>query len=223
MLEKIIAWGYEHGDLVDKILLTCYVLMIIGGIIAVILLHALPNKPVDTQESTTTEIIETTVEETTEELVTTAVTTSVIETEPPKVVYFDVPLAWDLQAYIFELCASYDIEPEVVIAVIKKESEFDSSKMGDNGNSYGLMQVQPRWHQDRMDSLFCSDLLDPYQNVIVGIDYLAELFDTGKSLEWVLMAYNGGPSYANKKVAAGVVSDYAKTVIVYINEFKKGR
>lgn len=221
MLEKIFMWCSEYEKIINKLLLTHYVLAIIGGIIGLILLYALPNKPVDIQESTT-EAIETATKETTEELITTAVTTSVVETEPPKVIYFDVPLSKDLQDHIFELCASYEIEPEVVIAVIKRESEFKSNKMGDNGNSYGLMQVQPRWHQARMDSLFCPDLLDPYQNVTVGIDYLAELFDTGNSLEWVLMAYNGGPSYANKKVAAGIVSDYAKTVIGYINKFKKG-
>lgn len=184
------------------------------------------------EETTTTEVevTDTTkVEITTTEAVTettikpTVVTTSVVVTEPPKVTYFKVPLDEDLQDYIFEVCADYDVDPALVMAVIKKESNFKPDTLGDSGRSYGLMQIQPRWHQARADALNCSNLTNPYHNVTVGIDILAELFDTGKSLEWVLMAYNGGASYANKKVANGEVSDYARTVINYLNNYKKGR
>ena len=185
------------------------------------------------EETTTTEVevTDTTKVEitTTEPIVETTtakhieVTTTVVTTDPPKVVYFDVPLSESLQDYIFEVCADYDIDPALVMAVIKKESKFKANAKGDSGRSLGLMQIQPRWHQARMDRLGCPDLLNPYDNVTVGVDILAELFDTGKSLEWVLMAYNGGASYANKKVAAGEVSDYTRTVINYMNSFKKER
>lgn len=171
----------------------------------------------DVEITTTEAVTETTTEKPTE------VTTTVVTTEPPKVTYFKVPLDEDLQDYIFEVCADYDIDPALVMAVIKKESNFKPDTLGDSGRSYGLMQVQPRWHQARADALNCSNLTNPYHNVTVGIDILAELFDTGNSLEWVLMAYNGGASYANKKVANGEVSDYAKIVIGYMNTFKKGR
>lgn len=127
--------------------------------------------------------------------------------------YFDVPLSEDLQDHIFMVCESYGIDPAIVIAMIQRESNFVIDIVGDNGNSFGLMQIQPRWHRDRMEKLGCTDLLNPYQNVNVGVDYLAELFEKGKSVEWVLMAYNGGPSYANKKAANGEVSTYARDVI----------
>ena len=127
--------------------------------------------------------------------------------------YFDVPLGEDLQDHIFMVCDGYGIDPAIVVAMIQRESNFVIDIVGDNGNSFGLMQIQPRWHRDRMEKLGCTDLLNPYQNVNVGVDYLAELFEKGKSLEWVLMAYNGGPSYANKKEANGEVSAYASTVI----------
>ena len=185
------------------------------------------------EETTTTEVEVTDTTEveitTTEPIVETTtakhieVTTTVVTTEPPKVTYFDVPLSESLQDYIFEVCADYDIDPALVVAVIKKESKFKANAKGDSGRSLGLMQIQPKWHQARMDRLGCPDLLNPYDNVTVGVDILAELFDTGKSLGWVLMAYNGGASYANKKVAAGEVSDYTRTVINYMNSFKKER
>lgn len=207
---------------------------IIGVAIAMLILiiaMVLVVKFTPNHEGTTTEtlITEATTMEITEEVETTVattkpvvMTTSVVTTEPPKVTYFNVPLDKDLQNYIFEVCADYDVDPALVMAVIKKESNFKPDTLGDSGRSHGLMQIQPRWHQARADALNCSNLLNPYHNVTVGIDLLAELFSTGKSLEWVLMAYNGGPSYANKKVANGELSDYARTVIGYMNTFKKG-
>lgn len=127
--------------------------------------------------------------------------------------YYDVPLSNDLQKYIFKLCKQHDIDPALVIAMIKQESNYKSGCIGDNGDALGLMQVQPKWHQGRMDRLGCPDLLDPYQNVKVGIDFLAELYGRGKPTEWVLMAYNGGAAYANRNWNNGVVSNYATKVL----------
>lgn len=127
--------------------------------------------------------------------------------------YYDVPLNEELQDHIFNLCAAYDINPALVISLIGKESSYRSDAIGDGGDSLGLMQIQPKWNQARMEELGCSDLIDPFQNVEVGIDILAELFATGKSTEWVLMAYNGGRAYANDKQSLGIVSDYANTII----------
>lgn len=172
-----------------------------------------PKKPeteiVSTAVRTSTTIPSTTT--TTEQ--TTIATTATIALEPEPIGYFNVPLSEDLQNHIFELCDSYNVNPAMVVAMIERESSYRASAIGDNGRSYGLMQIQPRWNQERMDKLNCQDLLDPYQNIAVGIDLIAELQETGKSTEWVLMAYNGGQYYANNKVAQGVVSEYARTVM----------
>lgn len=128
-------------------------------------------------------------------------------------VHFDVPLSNELQDRIFDICEAYEIEPELVIAMIGKESAYNASVVGDSGRSIGLMQVQPRWHKDRMERLGCLDLLDPVANVNVAVDYLAELLQKGKGLEWALMAYNGGPNYANEMVYEGLVSDYVREIL----------
>lgn len=127
--------------------------------------------------------------------------------------YFDVNLSKDVQKYIFELCGKKNIDPATVIAMIERESNYDETAIGDNGDSLGLMQIQPRWNRERMEKLNCHDLLDPYQNVTVGVDYLSELLSYDNSLEWVLMAYNGGYAYANEKMNEGIVSDYALTIL----------
>lgn len=144
----------------------------------------------------------------------------VVEEEPHG--YFDVPLDEDLQDHIFKLCEEHELDPAMIIAIIKRESDYKASTIGDNGDSLGLMQVQPKWHYERMERLGCLDLLDPYQNVTVGIDILVELFNKGKSVEWVLMAYNGGPSYANRKTEAGEISKYASAVLTMTESLERG-
>lgn len=142
--------------------------------------------------------------------------------EEPEVLYFNVPLSEDLQDHVFKLGEENNIDPALIMAVIQRESTYRAKLMGDNGESYGLMQVQPKWHLDRMNKHGVTDLLDPFQNITVGVDYLTELFETGKSVEWVLMAYNGGPTYADKKAANGIVSDYAISVIDIMKNLERG-
>lgn len=135
--------------------------------------------------------------------------------------FFDVPLDKDLQTYIFELSEDIEIDPAIVIAIIEKESNYDASAVGDHGRSLGLMQIQFRWHTARMAELGCDDLLDARQNVCVGIDILADLLEDGESIEWVLMAYNGGHAYADRLASEGRVSEYAAKVIEMANELKR--
>lgn len=137
---------------------------------------------------------------------------------PPK---YDVPLDDDLVLHIIDIADINNIDPELILAIIKQESNFDASAMGDNGHSYGLMQVQKRYHEERMRRLYCTDLLNPYENVIVGADIISQKLRSGKGLEWALMAYNGGNPYANNMLQDGKVSEYAQNVIQYYNEYKE--
>ena len=106
--------------------------------------------------------------------------------------YFDVPLSPDLQDHIFSLCVTYDIDPALVIAVIEQESTYDQNAINYNNTCFGLMQVYEYYHKSRMAKLGVTDLFNPYQNVAVGIDILAELYSTGNSTSWVLTNYSGG-------------------------------
>lgn len=128
----------------------------------------------------------------------------------------DVPLQPALQEFIFAVAEDYGLTGELVLAVIGQESNYKADSIGDEGNAYGLMQVHPSQHEARMERLKVENLLDPYENVVVGIDYLAECIAEG-GLEWGLMAYNGGPSYANEMTKQGVLTEYAESVI-YLSE-----
>ena len=132
-------------------------------------------------------------------------------------VLFDVPLDTELQLYIIDEAEEHGIDPAIVMAMAYRESTYRADAIGDNGNSYGLLQVQPRWHYERMQKLGCTDLLDPYQNVTVAIDYLAEQINQyGGDLAKGLTAYNRG-SYN------GTVTQYAKTVLAHAEQINNER
>jgi soluble lytic murein transglycosylase-like protein len=134
-------------------------------------------------------------------------------TEPPVALY-DVPLSEDLQLHIIEQAEAHGIDPAIILAMIYKESSYRADNVGDNGNSFGLMQIQPRWHSGRMERLGCDDLFDPFQNVTVGIDFLAEMLNRyDGNIEKALVAYNQG-SYK------GTVTKYAKAILAKADEIK---
>lgn len=117
------------------------------------------------------------------------------ETKEERVLYA-VPLDAELQKHIIQTCEEYHIDPAIVLAMIWRESGFRADAVGDNGNAFGLMQIWPYWHSGRMERLGCADLLDPYQNVVVGIDYLAECIDRyDGDVAKALVAYNQGSYY----------------------------
>lgn len=136
-------------------------------------------------------------------------------TEPPMTLY-DVPLSEELQLHIIQTSEAHDIDPAVVIAMIWKESRYKATAKGDNGKSLGLMQIQPRWHKARMDRLDCPDLLDPFQNITVGVDILAGHIDNyDGNISMALMAYNAGATGADRYwFSKGIYSnDYSKAVL----------
>ena len=64
------------------------------------------------------------------------------------------------------------------------------------------------------------DLTEPEQNILVGIDYLAELFEKDSDLYWVLMTYNGS-SNVNKKIEQGKITNYAISVSEISEQFER--
>lgn len=146
-----------------------------------------------------------------------------IETENSALsdVYYDVPLNTKIQDEIRKICEKYGIEMELILAMIKYESGFDQNITGDNENSFGLMQIQPRWHSERMKKLGVTDIMDPCQNVTVGADLMAQLISYGKGTEWALMAYNGGEAFADYNMENGIISNYVSTVLEYKDEIEE--
>lgn len=146
------------------------------------------------------------------------VTPTVSEME--KVKAYDVPLEKDLQEHIQALCEIYEVDMPLVLAIIGQESNYNPAMVGDNGNSIGLMQIQPKYHEARMERLSAVNLKDPYQNATVGIDYLSELLKKEKGEEWAVTAYNAGPTAADYYMTIGERTEYTESVLELREEIK---
>ena len=127
-------------------------------------------------------------------------TDNVVEVEPePEVDIYPVNLDADLQRYIIDTCKEYTINPSIIIAMCFYESSFNADAIGDNGECMGLMGISPRWCWPEMEKLNCPDMRDPYQNVTVGIDILAQkMAKYDGNPEMALMSYNAGDAGAHR-------------------------
>lgn len=159
---------------------------------------------------------------TSSQMASTAATVALQEPAPMPVIveeptlaplWAEIPLDAEVQHHIAELCTVYDIDASLVLAVIETESMYKTDAIGDGGRAEGLFQIHERWHFDRMKKLGVDDLLDPVQNVSVGVDFLDEMLDKGYGVEWSLMAYNGGEVYAHKHRDAGEITKYVEDVL----------
>lgn len=99
------------------------------------------------------------------------------------------------------------LDPMLLVAVMAIESGFNpiaESPMG----AQGLMQVIPRFHQDKLEAVSgSSSLLDPVVNIQVGAMVLKEYIRRTGSLEAGLQQYAGAASDEEGIYAAKVLAE----------------
>jgi len=89
---------------------------------------------------------------------------------------------------IGELATEYEVEPALVKAVIRTESDFDSRAVSPQG-ARGLMQLMPRVARKHG----VANLQDPRQNIRAGVRLLRTLLDRFENdTSLALAAYNAG-------------------------------
>lgn len=123
--------------------------------------------------------------------------------------YGFIPLDYELQEKIYKLCNKYEYEYDFVLAIMRTESGFDVDVVGDNGNSIGLMQIQPQWWQALADKNSL-DIYNPVDNVHLGIIILNTFIEENDGdLTKALKQYNSGnPNYHSDEYVTKVFKNY---------------
>lgn len=139
-----------------------------------------------------------------------------------KRVLFDKKIALDITRYdhlIAKASQKYNVEPALIKAVIKAESNFNHRAVSPKG-ARGLMQLMPA----TASSLQVQDSFHPENNIEGGVRYLRYLIKYfNGNLPLALAAYNAGE---NAVIRYGGIPPYRETqtyvqrVLSYVDTFK---
>ena len=95
---------------------------------------------------------------------------------------------------IAEAAALYKLDPNLIRAVIRAESEFNPLAVSRAG-AQGLMQLMPAVAEE----LSVLDPFDPRQNIFGGARYLRQLLDRNDgNLDLAVASYNAGPGAVDR-------------------------
>lgn len=123
-------------------------------------------------------------------------------TRPPQGRIVD-PLEYE--EYIYVVGSRYQIDPLLIKAVIKAESNFDNLAVSRRG-ACGLMQLMPGTAED----MRVANAFDPRQNIRGGTRYLRKMLNIfDEDMELALAAYNAGPEQVKR---TGCIPDFPETV-----------
>lgn len=125
----------------------------------------------------------------------------------------EVPLSFEEQELLQKACEEFGVPYPLALGLIETETNFQNI-YGDNGVSSGYMQIQKKWHYQRMKDLGVTDLNDPEGNFRVGLSLLSELYEKYGSWEMALTVYNMGHD-------PGYVTSYARVVMGHNDNWAK--
>lgn len=122
----------------------------------------------------------------------------------------------DIIRMVNKAAKEYDVDPHLIQAVIKAESNFNPSATSPKG-AMGLMQLMPETARE----LGVNDAYDPEQNIMGGTRYLKMLLSRYDGhVDLALAAYNWGMGNVEKKperLPAETISYVQKVNHYYLN------
>jgi soluble lytic murein transglycosylase-like protein len=134
--------------------------------------------------------------------------------------YRPLPAAIAYNDAIAEAADLYQIDPNLIRAVIHAESAFNPFAVSRTG-AQGLMQLMP----DVAEELDVLDPFDPRQNIFGGARYLKALLDRNKgNVDLAVASYNAGPGAVSRY--RGIppyreTRNYVKTVRTFLKNAER--
>lgn len=114
--------------------------------------------------------------------------------------------------YIVKYAAKNKLDPYLVMAVIKVESNYvPEARSAYAGGLMQLTEETARWNAAKLD-IEDYDYMDPETNIKMGCHYLRHLIDEYGNTDTALAAYNGGMGNVNKWLDDPEYSSDGKTL-----------
>lgn len=118
---------------------------------------------------------------------------------------------------VFDVCSNYDVDPLLMVALIKVESSFIPTALS-RKNAYGYCQITPIANEDVDPKL---NRYDPRDNIVLGVRFIDKILDKFdgdivKSLRY----YNAGNAYDiyGESYAEKIKYEYNTMVSLYVKE-----
>lgn len=132
------------------------------------------------------------------------------------VYFFVYPRKYENQIVAFS--EKFNLEKELVYAIVKVESNFKSDAVSKSG-ALGLMQILPKtakWIAEELGEDYSDEnMFEPEINIRFGCFYLRYLFDKFEDLDIVVCAYNAGEGKVQDWIKNGILDrneiDYSET------------
>ncbi|MEW6499872.1 MAG: lytic transglycosylase domain-containing protein [Thermodesulfobacteriota bacterium] len=110
----------------------------------------------------------------------------------------------DFEHHVQAAASRYDLDPHLIRAVIKVESNYDHLAVSEKG-ARGLMQLMPATAAE----MNVYNLFDPRENIMGGACYLKQLLGRfNYNLPLTIAAYNAGPGAVER---CGGIPNYEET------------
>lgn len=125
---------------------------------------------------------------------------------PKKLLILLFPLPY--KEFIFEKAREKNIDPYLVYAIIRRESEFNEKAISPKG-ARGLMQILPETFKkiDKYKDFDSDSLFNPYINIDAGIEILSSLLDSIPEIYLAIASYNAGFYRIKEWKETGIIKD----------------
>lgn len=112
------------------------------------------------------------------------------------------------EGYVESYSQKYNVEKNLVFAIIKAESNFDENAISNKGAT-GLMQIMPSTANEIAKNIKIDyneiDLKKADTNINIGVKYISILIEKYGNKEVALAAYNAGTGNIDNWIEKGII------------------